>query len=143
MADSSKLLCIPARPRRLGRHLLVDAWGVEPERLNDVGAVRAALEASVAAAELTLIETCVHQFSPYGVTATATLAESHMTIHTWPEFGYFAADLFACAGGSLAAVVATLREHFEPTEVRCRELSRGIDQPTEDESSLPAAETVP
>ena len=124
---SSKLLPIPPRQPVVGRHVLVDAWGSSPDLLNSPDAVRAALVAAVEAGGVTLIESCVHQFSPYGVTATATLAESHMAIHTWPEYGYFAADLFFCGSGDTQRAVESLCESFKPRRFTVRELERGVN----------------
>ena len=80
--------------KAIGTHLVVDAWESPAELLNDPECIRGALMDAVSVGGATLIDLCVHQFSPHGVTATATLAESHIALHTWPEHGYFAADLF-------------------------------------------------
>jgi S-adenosylmethionine decarboxylase len=124
---SSKLLPIPPRQPVVGRHVLVDAWGSPPDLLNNPETVREALVAAIEAGGVTLIESCVHQFSPYGVTATATLAESHMAIHTWPEYGYFAADLFFCGSGDTGRAVESLRTSLKPRQFTVRELERGVD----------------
>lgn len=124
---TSKLLPIPPRQPVVGRHVLVDAWGAPADLLNSTEVVRQALVDAVEAGGVTLIDTCVHQFSPYGVTATATLAESHMAIHTWPEYGYFAADLFFCGSGDTKRAVESLRASLKPRRATVRELHRGID----------------
>lgn len=69
----------------MGTHLVVDAWNVPSEILNDAKQIRQALLKAITAGEATLIDLCVHQFSPYGVTATATLAESHMPFILGPN----------------------------------------------------------
>jgi len=124
---ASKLLPIPPRQPVVGRHVLVDAWGSPSDLLNSPDAVKRALVAAVEAGGVTLINSCVHQFSPYGVTATATLAESHMAIHTWPEYGYFAADLFFCGKGDTEKAVESLCASLRPRRFIVRELERGID----------------
>lgn len=88
----------PPRPphRKLGTHVLLDAWGAPFPVLDDAERVRGALEATVEAARLTLLAQELRRFEPQGVTALALLAESHLAIHTWPEHGAFAADLFHC-----------------------------------------------
>lgn len=75
----------------------------------------------------TLIDLCVHQFSPHGITATATLAESHIALHTWPEFGYFAADLFFCGKGDPHRAMRSLQEALQAKQVRYTELKRGFE----------------
>ena len=79
---------------KVGTHLVVDAWEAPADLLNSPERIRQGLLDAISAGKATLIDMCVHQFSPHGVTATVTLAESHIAIHTWPEHGYFAADLF-------------------------------------------------
>ena len=113
--------------KELGRHVLVDAWECPPALLDDLERVREALIEAVKAGGATLIDVCTHKFSPQGVTATATLAESHIAVHTWPEHGYFAADLFFCGAGDLYAAVDTLRRLLRAGEIRTRELARGLE----------------
>ena len=75
----------------------------------------------------TLIDLCVHQFSPHGVTATATLAESHIAIHTWPELGYFAADLFFCGDGNPHKAIEILQTALQAKQMKLIEIERGFD----------------
>ncbi|MGH9382632.1 MAG: adenosylmethionine decarboxylase [Thermoanaerobaculia bacterium] len=101
----------PPRPRRrLGTHVLLDAWGAPFLVLDDPERVRSALEATVEAARLTLLAQELKQFEPQGVTALALLAESHLAIHTWPEHGAFAADLFHCGELSLREIPALMHD---------------------------------
>jgi S-adenosylmethionine decarboxylase len=109
----------------LGTHLLVDGWNAPAVRLDDASSVRAAVTAAAEAVGATVIDVCVHRFSPRGVTAVATLAESHLAVHTWPELGYFAADLFYCGPGDVDGVVQTLVSAFGAEEVRVRHVPRG------------------
>jgi S-adenosylmethionine decarboxylase len=111
---------------KLGRHLIVDAWDCPPALLDDERLIRRALIDAVAAGGASLIELCVHKFSPHGVTATATLSESHIAIHTWPEHGYFAADLFLCGRGEPKAALWSLLGTLRAGGHRVTELERGI-----------------
>lgn len=111
---------------KMGTHLVVDAWQAPSELLNDPEAIRRGLLEAIEAGEATLIDLCVHQFSPHGVTATATLAESHIAIHTWPEHGYFAADLFFCGAGKPRVAMKILQTALKAKKVRMRELERGF-----------------
>ena len=121
------LLSIPTRQRHLGRHLVLDAWRAPAEKLNSEEVVKQAVEEAVAVCGATLINLCVHQFSPYGVTATATLAESHMAVHTWPEHGYLGADLFFCGKGNPETAIDKLVELLQAQDVKVRFLNRGIN----------------
>ncbi len=111
---------------KMGTHLVVDAWQAPAELLNNPEAIKQGLLEAVKAGEATLIDLCVHQFSPHGVTATATLAESHIAIHTWPEYGYFAADLFFCGAGKPKVAIKILQTALQAKQVRIRELERGF-----------------
>lgn len=111
---------------KLGTHLVVDAWEAPAELLNNPERIRSALVEAIAVGEATLIDLCVHQFSPHGVTATATLAESHIAIHTWPEHGYFAADLFFCGQGKPELAMRFLQTALQAKKVTIREFDRGF-----------------
>ncbi|MEL6496122.1 MAG: adenosylmethionine decarboxylase [Cyanobacteria bacterium J06623_7] len=112
--------------KQMGTHLVIDAWQAPAELLDDSQAIEAALIEAITAGGATLIDLCVHQFSPHGVTATATLAESHIAIHTWPEHGYFAADLFFCGAGQPQAAARLLQTALQAKKIKVRELTRGF-----------------
>ncbi|NES85026.1 MAG: adenosylmethionine decarboxylase [Moorea sp. SIO2B7] len=112
--------------KKVGTHLVVDAWQAPSDLLNDPERIRRALIESISAGEATLIDLCVHQFSPHGVTATATLAESHIAIHTWPEYGYFAADLFFCGQGKPAEALKFLQSALQAKQLTIKEIERGF-----------------
>ena len=111
---------------KMGTHLVVDAWQAPAELLNDPEAIRKALIEAITAGQATLIDLCVHQFSPHGVTATATLAESHIAVHTWPEHGYFAADLFFCGVGDPKRAMKVLQTALQARQIKIQELQRGF-----------------
>jgi S-adenosylmethionine decarboxylase len=70
--------------------------GCDKEVLNDVGFLREALLAAAGEARATVLAESFHQFNPQGVSGVVMIAESHLVIHTWPEYGYAAADIFTC-----------------------------------------------
>ncbi|ELR98952.1 adenosylmethionine decarboxylase [Gloeocapsa sp. PCC 73106] len=111
---------------KVGTHIVVDAWQSPAELLNDPERIRHALMEAIAAGEATLIDICVHQFSPHGVTATVTLAESHIAIHTWPEYGYFAADLFFCGRGKPEQAMKILLVALQAKECKSQQIERGF-----------------
>ena len=80
----------------LGRHLLCEYHGCDRELLNRPDVIRAELVAAVVASGATPLHEVVHAFSPHGVTGVVVIAESHFAIHTWPEHGFAAVDLFTC-----------------------------------------------
>ena len=113
--------------KQLGTHLVVDAWHSPAELLNDTEYIRQSLMDAISVGEATLIDLCVHQFSPHGVTATATLAESHIAIHTWPELGYFAADLFFCGHGNPHKAIEILQKSLQAKQMKLIEIKRGFE----------------
>ena len=125
--------------KKMGTHLVVDAWQAPAALLNDPDRIRTALVEAVERGEATLIDLCVHQFSPHGVTATATLAESHIAIHTWPEHGYFAADLFFCGRGNPEAAMALLKTALQAQRLEMRTIERGFPGPAPRPEERPTA----
>lgn len=111
---------------KLGIHLIVEAWQAPAHLLNNPNIIRQALIKGIEAGEATLIDLCIHQFSPQGVTATATLAESHIAIHTWPEYGYFAADLFFCGQGKPQEALRILQTSLQAKQIKVQEIERGF-----------------
>ncbi len=80
----------------LGTHLLVELRECNTKFLNDVKKIEEVLVAAAKEAKATIIESRFHRFSPFGISGVVVIAESHLTIHTWPEYGYAAVDIFTC-----------------------------------------------
>jgi S-adenosylmethionine decarboxylase len=80
----------------IGRHVVVDVWGADPARLDDKKEVLATLQSACEEAGATVLHSWYHSFHPQGVTALVGLAESHASIHTYPELGFYSADMFTC-----------------------------------------------
>ena len=114
--------------RFAGTHLIIDLWAAE--RLDDIAFVRETLTDCVAAAGATLLSIDLHHFTPNGgVSGVAVLAESHISIHTWPECGYAALDVFMCGDARPEDCVPVLREAFKPGKLAVQELRRGRELP--------------
>ena len=86
-----------------GISYLLELYDCPSEILNDETYINAMLSEAVVRAKATLLDGVSHQFSPQGVTALALLAESHSSIHTWPELGYAAVDIFTCGRHAMPA----------------------------------------
>ncbi len=86
-----------------GISYLLELYDCPSEILNDETYVNAALREAVVRAKATLLDGASHQFRPQGVTALALLAESHISVHTWPELGYAAVDIFTCGRHAMPA----------------------------------------
>ena len=80
----------------IGRHCILELYQCDHSKLNDEAFIRTTITSSAKIAGATLINLVTHSFKPQGVTGLALLAESHISIHTWPEIGYAAIDVFTC-----------------------------------------------
>jgi S-adenosylmethionine decarboxylase len=109
--------------RCAGVHLIVDLHGAK--RLNDIDHIEATLRRCVEAARATLLHIHLHHFQPSGVSGVAVLAESHISIHTWPEAGYAALDIFMCGSAEPDNCIPVLRDAFEAKRVDVNEILRG------------------
>lgn len=110
----------------LGQHVIIELWGCN-DAINDAATVERAMLDAVQAANATLLSINVHQFSPQGVTGVAVLTESHLSIHSWPEYGYLAADVFTCGNTTQPVAAAeVLCQYFEPTTTDVQEVIRGV-----------------
>jgi S-adenosylmethionine decarboxylase len=80
----------------LGRHLLVELHGCHPDTLKKVDVVKDILVGAARACGATIVDVAFHEFNPFGVSGVVVIAESHLSIHTWPEYRYAAVDIFTC-----------------------------------------------
>tara|TARA_B100001996_G_scaffold58447_1_gene41524 strand:+ start:19 stop:486 length:468 start_codon:yes stop_codon:yes gene_type:complete len=97
--------------QNIGRHCILELYHCDHAKLNDEAFIRTSITSSAKIAGATLINLVTHSFKPQGVTGLALLAESHISIHTWPEIGYAAIDVFTCG------------DHTMP-EKACKSLSK-------------------
>ncbi|MQX38142.1 adenosylmethionine decarboxylase [Roseospira navarrensis] len=108
-----------------GRHLILDLW--DAKGIDDLERVEQAMREAVRVAGATLLHIHLHHFSPNGgVSGVAVLAESHISIHTWPECGYAALDIFMCGDAQPQRAVGVFREAFETDRAHLSEHKRGV-----------------
>ncbi len=108
-----------------GMHLLVDLWGAS--RLDEPAHIDAALCNAAVAAGATILHSHFHHFSPNGgVSGVVVLAESHISIHTWPERDYAAIDIFMCGACNPYDTIALIKQAFNPRSVQLAEHKRGL-----------------
>jgi S-adenosylmethionine decarboxylase len=106
-----------------GTHLIIEV--VRGRGLDDEARIERAFRDCVDACGATLLHIHTHKFTPQGVSGVAVLAESHISVHTWPEIGYGAFDVFMCGDANPWKSVEILRAAFSAEEMRVRELLRG------------------
>ncbi|MSP79183.1 MAG: adenosylmethionine decarboxylase [Dehalococcoidia bacterium] len=92
----------------LGQHIILDLKDCNRQILNDLPRLQQTLLEAAESTGATIIGKTFHQFSPYGVTGVIAISESHLSIHTWPEFGYAAVDIFTCGENFNARAAAEL-----------------------------------
>ena len=107
-----------------GTHLIIDL--VRAERLDDLAHIEHTLRRCVEVAGATLLHIHLHHFTPNGgVSGVAVLAESHISIHSWPEYGYAALDIFMCGQTNPRAAIDVMKAAFSPRKVVVKEQLRG------------------
>lgn len=112
----------------LGNHYLIDLFDCDPALLARDAGVVDRLKLACKEGGLTVLDVSSHQFSPQGVTAIALLSTSHLAIHTWPEHGYAAVDLFICdLDRDALQICERLSEMFSAEYGTIRQLKRGSD----------------
>ncbi|MDP6037311.1 MAG: polyamine aminopropyltransferase [Candidatus Latescibacteria bacterium] len=110
----------------LGQHLLAELHGCPANLLNDVAALENLLIEAAHKAGATVINTTFHHFSPFGVSGVVVIQESHLAIHTWPEQGFAAIDLFTCGDQTRPGLACTHLKHaLQSTHGEIRQLKRG------------------
>lgn len=112
--------------RSLGHQIVAEFYSCDKELLNNVEFIRNSMLEAAIKSGATIVTDTFHHFSPHGVSGAVIIAESHLAIHTWPEYGYAAVDLFTC-GDSVSAETgfAHLRAALKANHVSTMELHRG------------------
>lgn len=111
----------------LGSHLLIELYGCAPETLEYEKFVGYTMVRAAHDSEATIVADSFHEFKPFGVSGAVIIQESHYTIHTWPEHGYAAVDLFYCGGTvKVNKALRVLRERFQPKRMKFLIVRRGL-----------------
>ena len=111
----------------LGRHLLIELHDCSWSALDDANLIRDTLVEAAHRLNSTVLDVATHKFDPIGVTAFVMISESHLSIHTWPEHGYAALDIFTCSQSMQPAdVVGLISARLEAGHVETVEVNRGI-----------------
>ncbi|MBU0692970.1 adenosylmethionine decarboxylase [bacterium] len=113
--------------KALGQQTSVEYYKCNPEILNDVSAIKRAMREAANLAGATIVQEAFHLFNPHGVSGVVVIAESHFAIHTWPEYGYAAVDLFTC-GDDVDSELAFLhlRSELQASDYTAVEMKRGL-----------------
>jgi len=110
----------------VGRHIIAELYGVRPELISREEVVRSIVEEVVDKAGLTKVGSVYKQFNPHGVTGIVLIAESHISVHTWPEYKLVNLDIFTCGDkGKVEKAFKLFLEKFQPESYRHYILDRG------------------
>jgi len=111
----------------LGRHILAEFTGCDQGLLNDQKAIEAILLEAARRSGATIVNSVFHRYNPYGLSGIIVIAESHISIHTWPEYGYAAVDFFTC-GERVDPWQGCryLEEKLKSSGLHTQEIKRGI-----------------
>jgi len=121
--------------KALGRHVLTEFYGCKAKILDDLETIKSLMEEAALYSGATIIDSRFHRFNPYGISGVVIIAESHLAIHTWPEFNYASIDIYTC-GTTVDPWKAYhfLKDHFQPETDTKLELLRGsVESPSENQ----------
>lgn len=113
--------------KTLGRHLIIEMYGIQSNLLLDLSLARKVLRESVEACKATFMGEHYTTFAGGGISGVVVIAESHISIHTWPEYGYAAVDIFTC-GEQIDPWRAyeVFTKYYSPSKINVMEVKRGL-----------------
>lgn len=109
----------------LGKHLLLEFYDCPVPLLSDPQQIEEILKQSAEVMQATVVSSNFHHFSPLGVSGVVIIQESHLTIHTWPEYGYAAVDIFTCGEIQMEKGVIFLKNKLQAKKLERQEFQRG------------------
>jgi S-adenosylmethionine decarboxylase len=113
----------------LGTHYIVEFYGCMADSLKRAESCKLTFREAATRGNFTVVDEHFHEFSPWGVSGVTVLSESHMSIHSWPEHGYAAIDIFYCGGKVFPDhAIAYFREQFCPSKVEIAVMHRGLPE---------------
>ena len=124
MTTNSLMMEKHVKNAHMGTHLLVEVYNVPFDKLNDKEKIEQVCENACKIEGLKVLNTFTHQFDPYGVTSLISLAESHLSCHTWPEKECVAIDIFTCGGKNPRSVAWWLLEYFDSDDYVMNDYAR-------------------
>ena len=115
--------------KSLGTQILLDLENCNSDLLDDIDFIKDILKKAATLAGATIIGETFHKFQPIGVTGVVSIAESHICIHTWPEYSYASVDIFSCGDDfNLEIASRIIEEGLESSDSFSRVLERGLNQ---------------
>ncbi len=125
MEKKKEFCCTNGHLRYAGTHLIIELW--DAKNLSSLPKIRKSLKDSVKAIGATLLNISLHKFSSSGgVSGVAVISESHISVHTWPEYNYAAIDIFVCGQVNPYEAVPVLKKQYQTSNIQVSEIKRGI-----------------
>jgi len=110
----------------LGRHILVEYYNCDEDVLRDPAVIEQYMNEAAVRCGATIVQSVFHHFNPWGVSGAVIISESHLTIHTWPEYGYAAVDLFTCGDINPWVGFDYLEKMLGSQKTESTEIPRGV-----------------
>ena len=111
----------------LGNHLIIELYDCQLEAINDAKSVEACLIEAVRLSGAKMVQSVIHKFNPHGISGVIVIEESHFSVHTWPEYGYCALDIFTCGEEiDYYSALHYLKEEFQAKNLSVTEMKRGM-----------------
>ncbi len=110
----------------LGSHIIAELFDCNESCISNCNEVESVILTAAELAKTTVIKHFFHEFSPYGISGVVIIAESHFTIHTWPEYGYAAVDIFSCGDIEFKTAIDYIQKEFEAKKCSTFRFNRGI-----------------
>lgn len=113
--------------KKFGTHYIIELIECDSKKLQYTESVETIFMEAARRSNATIIDHFFHQFSPFGVTGLISISESHFTIHTWPEAGYAAVDIFSCSNKmDIKLAISIMKKKFSAKKVKIKKIIRGI-----------------
>ncbi len=109
----------------LGKHYILELYDCPADLLSDPTFIEVKMNAAAIEMQATIVNSNFHHFNPYGVSGVIIIKESHLTIHTWPEYGYAAIDIFTCGKIYMDKGIEYLKEHLKAKGSEVKKIGRG------------------
>lgn len=114
------------------KQLIVDLYGCQAACIDDVDHIKDVIHRVCEQIGAGIVEECYHRFMPIGISAVAVITTSHISIHTWPEYGYAAVDIFSCQEEIPGEICRLLAELLKAGQVKTRMIKRELCKEKED-----------
>lgn len=111
----------------LGNHLIIELYECHRDVINDAQMVEEKLKEAVRVSGANMVQSVIHEFNPHGISGVVVIEESHFSVHTWPEYGYCALDIFTCGDEiDYHSALQYLKTEFQAQSMSVTELKRGM-----------------